>query len=127
MLLLSGSKRIRLDDVLGTRGFDDDEEVSLSSLKMMPWSCLANDFSSEVSSWFIDDSSEGSSSSNGKSKESSSLPSSSESHNHFLTIEDSTSSSNVRLPLLSLDAILRRREIEMESVIGWMRENVGVS
>jgi hypothetical protein len=113
MLLLSGSKRMRLDDVLGTRGFDDDEEVSPSSLKMMLWSCLANDFSSEVSSWFIDDSPEGSSSSSsGKLKESSSLPSSSESHSLFLAVEDSISSSNVRLPLLSLDAILRRREIE---------------
>jgi hypothetical protein len=42
-----------------------------------------------------------------------------ESHIRFLTIEDSTSSSILRLSLL-LDAILWRRE--RERVIGWMNE-----
>jgi hypothetical protein len=95
----------------GTRGFDDGEEVLSSSPKMMPKPCLASNFSSEVSSWFIDDSSEEtSSSSSGKSMESSSPPSSSESRSLFLAVEDSTSSSHLHLPYLSLDAILRRRE-----------------
>jgi hypothetical protein len=94
----------------GTRGFDDSEEVSSSSPKMIPKLCLASNFS-EVSSWFIDDSSEEtSSSSSSKSVESSSPPSSSESRSLFLAVKDSTSSSHLRLPLLSLDAILRRRE-----------------
>jgi hypothetical protein len=51
-----------------------------------------------------------------ESEESSSQPSSSESHGRFLVIEDSTSSSILRLSS-SLDVILWRRE--RDRVIGW--------
>jgi hypothetical protein len=47
----------------GVRGFDDGEVVSPSSLKTMLWPRWASNFSSEVSSWFIDDSSDETSSS----------------------------------------------------------------
>jgi hypothetical protein len=40
------------------RGSDDIDGESLLSPKSMPWARLANSFSSEVSSWFIDVSSE---------------------------------------------------------------------
>jgi hypothetical protein len=109
-------------------GFDDCALVSPSSLKTMPWPCLVSNFSSEVSSWFIDDSFEETSStstvsSSGELEESSSLSSLSEGHSLFLTVKDSTSSSDLRLLLVSLDAILWRREsLERERVIGWTYE-----
>jgi hypothetical protein len=116
--LPSGSERTRLDDILGLHGSKDGEVVSSSLLNKRPWPHLASNFSSKVSSWFIDDSSEETSSSSCESEESSSPPSLSESHSLFLIIEDSASSSNLHLPLLSLDAILRRREsLERERVI----------
>jgi hypothetical protein len=106
-------ERTRLDGESGVRGSNDGEVVSLSSPKKRLWPCLASNFSSEVPNWFIDDSSEeisSSSSSSGESEESLSPPSSSESHSLFLAAEDSASSSNLRLSLFLLDAILWRRE-----------------
>jgi hypothetical protein len=127
---------MRLDGVSEVRDFYDGELVFSSSSKKRSRPRLANNFSSEVSRWFIDDSFEETSSfvsssafssyvsSFGKSEESSSLPSTSESRSLFLAAKDSTSSSKLRLTLLSLDAILWRREIVgRERVIGWIREN----
>jgi hypothetical protein len=76
---------------------------------------MATNLSSEVSTWFIDDSSKETSSSSSvsssyESKESLLPPMSSESRSLFLTAEVSASSSNLRLPLLSLDVILLTRE-----------------
>jgi hypothetical protein len=71
------------------RGSDDGEVVSPSSLKTIPRPRLANNFSTEVLSWFINDSSEETSSSvssSGESEQSSSSPSSSESRNLFLVV-----------------------------------------
>jgi hypothetical protein len=96
------------------RGFDDVEGVSPSLPKSMPRACLANSFSSGVLSWFIDVSSkETSASSSGELEE----LTSSEGHSLFFAVEDSASSSILRLPLFSLlDAILWRRE--RERVVG---------
>jgi hypothetical protein len=111
-------------------GSDDGEVVSPSSPKKSPLSCLATNLFSEVSTWFIDDTSEETSSSISSSssstvsscyelEDSSSAPSSSESRSLFLTAEVLASSSNLRLPLLSLDAILLTREsVRRERVIG---------
>jgi hypothetical protein len=96
---------------------------------------LVTNLSSEVSTWFIDDSSEETSSSISssssssvsscyESKKLSSPPSSSESCSLFLTAEVSTTSSNMCLPLLSLDAILLTREsVGRERVIGGGRDH----
>jgi hypothetical protein len=47
-----------------------------------------------------------------------------ESHNLFLAVDDSASSSNLCSPLLSLDAIIWRRvSLERERVIGWTTES----
>jgi hypothetical protein len=116
-------------------GSNDVEGVLPSSLKSMSQARLAYSFSSEVSIWFIDISSEETSSSTSffsssssssvsssvELESSSSPPSSLEGHSLFLIVEDSaSSSSNLCLPLL-LDAILWRKEsLERERVIGWM-------
>jgi hypothetical protein len=110
-LLLSSLEHQRL---YGVRGSDGIEGLSMSSLKRMPQARLAYSFSSEVSSWFIIVSFEETSSSSDESEESSL-----ESHNRFLTVEDSASSCILRLPSL-LDAILWRRE--RERVIDWTNE-----
>jgi hypothetical protein len=93
-------------------GSDDTEGVSLSLLKRMPWAHLAYNFSSEVSTWFIDFSSEKTSSisssdgsSSGKSEESSSPLSPLVCYRRFLAVEDFASSSILCLSL-SLDAII---------------------
>jgi hypothetical protein len=101
------------------------------SLKNSPPPCLATNLSSEVLTWFIDDSSKETSSSVSsssfysfvssccESEESSSSPLSSESRSLFINAEVSGSSSNLCLPLLSLDAVLLTREsVGRERVIG---------
>jgi hypothetical protein len=103
---------IRVPVTFGVHGSDDDGVVPPSLLKTMSRLHFASNFSSEVLSWFMNNSSEETSSSvssSSESEESSSPSSLLESHNLFLTIEDSTSFSNLLLPL-SLDTILRRRE-----------------
>jgi hypothetical protein len=112
---------MRLDGISGVRGSDSNEEVSPSSLKKRSWLRLAINFSSEVSSWFIDDSSkETSSVSSSDSSEESSPPSSLESHNLFLTAEDSTSCSNV---IVIGGHCWRRESVEKERGIGCTRES----
>jgi hypothetical protein len=54
---------MQLDNILGVRGSDDGEVVSLSSLKKRPQPRLASNFSSVMSSQFIDYSSKETSSS----------------------------------------------------------------
>jgi hypothetical protein len=56
--LSSGSERTQLDDISGVRGPDDGEVVSPSSPKKSLLPCLATNLPSEVSTWFINDSSE---------------------------------------------------------------------
>jgi hypothetical protein len=91
--------RTRLDDVLGDRGSDFIEEVSLSS---EPRARLCINFYSEDSGWFIDSSEETSSSvsssiSTSDSMEESSLSPSSKSRIlFFATATDSLTSSSLR-------------------------------
>jgi hypothetical protein len=91
-----------LEGVPGERGSDSVEDVSPLSPKKRPHPFLAINFSLEVLSWFIDDSSEETSSSISSTSvvtEELSLLSSSKSYNLFLTaVEDLTSYST--LPLL---------------------------
>jgi hypothetical protein len=125
----------RLDVILGVHGSDGGKVVQPSSPKKSTRPRLPTNLSSEVLTWFIDNSSEETSSSifsssssvssSYESKELLSLPSSSESHSLFLTVEVSTPSSILCLLFLSLDAILFTREkVERERVIGWTKENV---
>jgi hypothetical protein len=94
---------------------------------------MATNLSLEVLTWFIDDSSEVTSSSVSsssssvssccESEKSSSSPSSSEIRSLFLAAEVSASSFYLRLPLLSLDAILLTREsVGRERVISGGRD-----
>jgi hypothetical protein len=97
----SRSEHTRLDGISGVRGSDDDKVVSSSSSKTRLRPRLVSNFSSEVLSWFIDDSSEEASSSvssSSESEESSLSPLSLESHSLFLIVEDSASSSSLSLP-----------------------------